>query len=147
MVITFNELRRIKDRLPSGSSQRIADELGISVDSVRNYFGGRHPEAKEGVGIHIEQGPDGGVVTLDDTTILDAAMRILNEKLDRDSRLMLPGLLEAGVFIADSVPCRSGSRRFQVRCGMTTAVERQLAADIVAVRMSGFPAVLSDFIL
>jgi hypothetical protein len=54
--------------------------LGISVDSVRNYFGGRHPEAKEGVGIHIEQGPDGGVVTLDDTTILDAAMRILNEK-------------------------------------------------------------------
>ena len=59
MIITFNELRRIKDRLPSGSSQRIADELGISVDSVRNYFGGRHPEAKEGVGIHIEQGPDG----------------------------------------------------------------------------------------
>ena len=58
----------------------VADELGISVDSVRNYFGGRHPEAKEGVGIHIEQGPDGGVVTLDDTTILDAAMRILNEK-------------------------------------------------------------------
>ena len=77
MIITFNELRRIKDRLPSGSSQRIADELGISV---RNYSGGRHPEAKEGVGIHIEQGPDGGVVTLDDTTILDAAMRILNEK-------------------------------------------------------------------
>ena len=80
MIITFNELRRIKDRLPSGSSQRIADELGISGDSVRNYFCGRHPEAKEGVGIHIEQGPDGGVVTLDDTTILDAAMRILNEK-------------------------------------------------------------------
>ena len=35
MIITFNELRRIKDRLPSGSSQRIADELGISVDSDR----------------------------------------------------------------------------------------------------------------
>jgi hypothetical protein len=30
------------------------------------------------VGIHIEKGPDGGVVTLDDTAILDAAMRILN---------------------------------------------------------------------
>ena len=38
MIITFNELRRIKDKLP-----------------------------------------DGGVVTLDDTSILDAAMRILNE--------------------------------------------------------------------
>ena len=79
MIITFNELRRIKDKLPSGSSQRIADELGIDVESVRNYFGGKHMDAKSGVGIHIEQGPDGGVVTLDDTTILDAAMRILNE--------------------------------------------------------------------
>ena len=46
----------------------------------RNYFGGKHFEAKEGIGIHIEQGPDGGVVTLDDTTIFDAAMRIINEQ-------------------------------------------------------------------
>ena len=77
MVITFNELRRIKDKLPSGSSQRIADGLGIDV---RNYFGGKHYDAKGNVGIHVEQGPDGGVVTLDDTTILDAAMRILNQQ-------------------------------------------------------------------
>ncbi len=75
MIITFNELRRIKDRLPSGSSQRIADELGISVETVRNYFGGSH-EAKEVRRHFIEPGPDGGVVTLDDTTILDVAMRI-----------------------------------------------------------------------
>lgn len=79
MIITFNELRRIKDRLPSGSSQRIADELGIEVDAVRNYFGGQH-QTKDCTGVHFEQGPDGGVVTLDDTTILDAAMRILNDK-------------------------------------------------------------------
>lgn len=56
MIITFNELRRIKDRLPSGSSQRIADELGIDVETVRNYFGGKH-EAKECVGVHFEPGP------------------------------------------------------------------------------------------
>ena len=80
MIITFNELRRIKDKLPSGSSQRIADELGIDVETVRNYFGGRHFEAQNSVGVHFEKGPDGGVVTLDDTTILDAAMRILNEQ-------------------------------------------------------------------
>ena len=79
MIITFNELRRIKDKLPSGSSQRIADELGIDVETVRNYFGGRHFEAQDSVGVHFEKGPDGGVVTLDDTAILDAAMRILNE--------------------------------------------------------------------
>ena len=79
MIITFNELRRMKDKLPSGSSQRIADERGIDVETVRNYFGGKHLDAVACSGIHIEQGPDGGVVTFDDTAILDAAMRILNE--------------------------------------------------------------------
>ena len=39
-TITFNELRRLKDSLPDGSTHRIADELGISVETVRNYFGG-----------------------------------------------------------------------------------------------------------
>ena len=59
MVITFNELRRIKDKLPSGSSQRIADELGIDVDTVRNYFGGKH----YGVSRRIRQSavPRGGL--------------------------------------------------------------------------------------
>lgn len=78
-VMTFNELRRIKDRLPSGSMQRIAEDLNISVDAVRNYFGGRHFEAADPVGIHIEKGPDGGIVTLDDTTILDYALKLLKE--------------------------------------------------------------------
>lgn len=80
-TITFNELRRIKDSLPSGSMQRIADELGIDVDTVRNYFGGTHYKSGEGnpSGLHIEQGPDDGIVTLDDRTILDKALAILGE--------------------------------------------------------------------
>ncbi len=80
-TITFNELRRIKDSLPSGSMQRIADELGLEVDTVRNYFGGTHYKQGEGLpsGFHIEQGPNGGIVQLDDTTILDKAMEILNQ--------------------------------------------------------------------
>ena len=41
-TITFNELRRIKDSLPDGSMHRIADELGVSVETVRNYFGGQN---------------------------------------------------------------------------------------------------------
>ena len=80
MTITFNELRRIKDQLPSGSTQRIADELGVDVEIVRNYFGGRHFESGNTVGVHFEPGPDGGVVTLDDTAILDCAKRILDER-------------------------------------------------------------------
>ncbi len=78
-VITFNELRRIKDRLPSGSMQRIADELNVPVDTVRNYFGGEHFSGGQTAGIHIEQGPDGGIVSLDDRTILDHALALLKE--------------------------------------------------------------------
>lgn len=81
-TITFNELRRIKDSLPSGSMQRIADELSIEVDTVRNYFGGTHYRTGEGKpqGLHVEQGPDGGIVVLDDLTILEKAKQILSEQ-------------------------------------------------------------------
>lgn len=76
-MITFNELRKIKDMLPSGSMQRIAAELGLEEETVRNYFGGDHYDGGKAVGLHIEQGPDGGVVKLDDTTILEKAKEIL----------------------------------------------------------------------
>jgi len=79
-TITFNNLRKIKDSLPSGSSQRIADKLGVSVETVRNYFGGYNYRDGKSVGVHIEPGPDGGLVMLDDTVILDLAMEILEEK-------------------------------------------------------------------
>lgn len=79
-TITFNDLRKIKDSLPSGSSQRIADRLGVSVETVRNYFGGYNYRDGKSVGVHIEPGPDGGLVMLDDTVILDMAMEILEEK-------------------------------------------------------------------
>jgi hypothetical protein len=78
-TITFNELRRIKDRLPDGSMQKIADRLDLNVETVRNYFGGTNYIKGESVGIHIEPGPDGGVVSLDDTTILELAMEIAEE--------------------------------------------------------------------
>ena len=79
-TITFNELRKIKDSLPTGSMHRIADELDMSVDTVRNYFGGSNFAEGKSVGLHIEPGPDGGIVMLDDTTILEKAMRILEEE-------------------------------------------------------------------
>ncbi len=73
MITTFNKLRAVKDSLPSGSMNAIAEELGITADEVRTYFGGK---AEDGTGIHIEPGPDGGLVTLDDTRILEVALRI-----------------------------------------------------------------------
>ncbi len=78
-TITFNELRKLKDSLPDGSTHRIADELGMSVETVRNYFGGQNFRDGKSCGIHIEPGPNGGIVVLDDTTIYERALQILEE--------------------------------------------------------------------
>ena len=78
-TLTFNELRRIKDSLPDGSMHRIADELGMDVETVRNYFGADNYKEGQTVGIHIEPGPDGGIVGIDDTTVFDRALQILEE--------------------------------------------------------------------
>ncbi|HPD94816.1 MAG: DNA-binding protein [Bacteroidales bacterium] len=78
-IITFNELRKVKDSLPDGSMQIIADRLNVNVETVRNYFGGTNYKVGEAVGFHHEQGPDGGIVTLDDTTILDMANEIIEK--------------------------------------------------------------------
>lgn len=77
--ITFNQLRKIKDALPDGATHRIAEELHIDDDTVRNYFGGSNYEHGTGAGIHIEPGPDGGIVELSDTTILDKALLMIGE--------------------------------------------------------------------
>ncbi|NLX65794.1 MAG: DNA-binding protein [Bacteroidales bacterium] len=79
-TITFNELRELKDKLPDGSIHRIAEELGMKPETVRNYFGGYNYKEGNSVGIHIEPGPNGGIVVLDDTTIFDKALKILGLK-------------------------------------------------------------------
>jgi hypothetical protein len=79
-ALTFNELRRIKDALPTGSMHRIADELEMHVETVQNFFGGYHFKEGKCVGIHFEPGPDGGLVIIDDTTVLEKAFHILNEQ-------------------------------------------------------------------
>ena len=63
-TITFNELRRIKDSLPDGATHQIADKLNITVQTVRNYFGGSNYEF-------------GAIFVLDDTTIYDMALEII----------------------------------------------------------------------
>ncbi len=72
---TFNKLREVKDSLPHGSSAVIAEELGIAADDVRDFFRGTATN-----GYHIEPGPDGGVVMLDNTRILEVALRIAWEQ-------------------------------------------------------------------
>ncbi len=79
-TITFNELREIKNKLPEGSVHTIADKLNLPVQSVRNYFGGTDYDEGYNMGLHIEPGPNGGYVTLEDSTILEMALEILANK-------------------------------------------------------------------
>lgn len=79
-TISFNELRRLKDSLPDGAIRRIADKLNTTPQTIRNYFGGTNYEFGRNQGLHIEPGPDGGIVVLDDTTIYDMAVEILEEE-------------------------------------------------------------------
>jgi hypothetical protein len=81
MVLTFEELRNVKDRLPHGSIERIADELHMDVQTVRNYFGSDHFSYDTFVGAHYEAGVHGGYVKLDDESIYETAMKLI-EKLE-----------------------------------------------------------------
>ena len=76
-TITFNELRHFKYKLPHGSIRKIAEELELEIETVRNYFGGYNYSKGKSIGVHMEPGPDGGIVVLDDTTIFDKALSIL----------------------------------------------------------------------
>lgn len=81
MHITFEELRRIKHNLPTGSVSKIANELDMEEQTVRNYFGAKKYKNGSVAGKHIQPGPEGGYVTLEDTKILDVARRIIKSGL------------------------------------------------------------------
>ena len=79
--MTFERLRRIKDSLPNGAMLHIAEELKIPVETVRNYFGGHNYKRGQSCGLHIESGPNGGVVTINDTTILKMALEMIPQAI------------------------------------------------------------------
>ncbi len=85
-TITFEALRDIKHQLPNGSVKRIAKELNLEEQLVRNYFSaGRtsHGEISSDLHLHVQPGPNGGVVHFEDTTILDLAKQIIAENRHR----------------------------------------------------------------
>ena len=79
MHITFKELRNIKHSLPTGSVAKIASNLEIEEQTVRNFFGAKKAENGKLVGWHLRPGPEGGIMDINDTTILDMAKKILEE--------------------------------------------------------------------
>jgi len=79
MNITFEELRKIKHSLPTGSISKIANMLELEEQTVRNYFGAKKYENGQIVGQHIQPGPNGGIVSLENNTILELAKKIISE--------------------------------------------------------------------
>ncbi len=77
MNISYNQLRQIKHSLPTGSVSKIANQLKVDEQTVRNYFGAQKFTDGQIASMNIEPGPDGGIVSLEDTTILNAAKEIL----------------------------------------------------------------------
>lgn len=82
MHISFKELRDIKHKLPTGSVSRIASELNLKEQTVRNFFGAKKFKEGKVAQWHLQPGPDGGIMTINDTTILDVANRMIQEKYD-----------------------------------------------------------------
>lgn len=80
MNITFEELREIKHLLPTGSVKKIAKELNIDEQAVRNYFGANKVESEDNIiDRHIQPGPDGGIVSIQNTKILELAKKIIRD--------------------------------------------------------------------
>ena len=80
MNITYEELRSIKHQMPTGSVSKIAQSLEISEQTVRNYFGANKFQEGTITGKHLQPGPEGGIVSLADTQILDMARQIIAEQ-------------------------------------------------------------------
>lgn len=85
MHISFNELRDLKHKLPTGSVSKIASELKIEEQTVRNYFGAQKYENGKIVGKHVQPGPDGGFVEIEDDSILNVAKRIISAEMHGSS--------------------------------------------------------------
>ena len=79
MNITFEELRQIKHQLPTGSVKRMSEQLNISEQTIRNYFGAAKYEDGRIVGKHIQPGPHGGIVNIEDDSILNLARKIIKD--------------------------------------------------------------------
>ena len=79
MNITYNELRDIKHKLPTGSVSKIAERLNLDEQTVRNYFGAQKYEDGGIAGKHVQPGPNGGIVNINNTNILEMARSIIND--------------------------------------------------------------------
>ena len=81
MLITFEELRKIKHNLPTGCVSRIAEQLELPEQTVRNYFGAKkYSEGGEVVDLHVQPGPNGGIIEIDNPKIIELARQMISKE-------------------------------------------------------------------
>ena len=81
MLITFEELRKIKHKLPTGSVSKIAEHLDLPEQTVRNYFGAKkYSEGGGVVDLHVQPGPNGGIIEIDNPKIIELARQMISEE-------------------------------------------------------------------
>ncbi len=81
MLITFEELRKIKHKLPTGSISRIAEKLELPEQTVRNYFGAKkYADGGEVVDLHVQPGPNGGIIEIDNPQIIEVARQMISHE-------------------------------------------------------------------
>ncbi len=79
MLITFEELRKIKHKLPTGSVSKIAEQLDLPEQTVRNYFGAKkYSEGGEVIDLHVQPGPNGGIIEIDNPHIIELARQMIS---------------------------------------------------------------------
>lgn len=80
MLITFEELRKIKHKLPTGSISKIAHQLELPEQTVRNYFGAKkYSDGGNVVDLHVQPGPNGGIIEIDNPQIIELAKQMITE--------------------------------------------------------------------
>ena len=79
MNITFAELRKIKHQLPTGGVKTIANKLNLDEQTVRNYFGAKKYDGGQIVGKHVQPGPNGGFVNIENPDIIATAKKLIAE--------------------------------------------------------------------
>ena len=78
--ITLDELRALKDALPHGAIDTIAQELAIPPEQVRAFLAAASlPGADPRAAIHAERGHAGGTLCAPHDDILRAARNLLQQ--------------------------------------------------------------------
>ena len=78
-LLSMNEQQHVNKDSVSDKNEEIAKEMNMDEQTVRNFFGGDNYTDGQTVGFHLEPGPDGGICRIDDSSVIERALCIIDE--------------------------------------------------------------------